>query len=122
MVETALWVTLTQEEREFLHSVPDDSNDLDEAPWMAIGDGQFHAAGSLANSLDVYVQSQGLDWYVGGMLPIIFPDPLTGEPKQKAPDVLVARVPRRPRESYQLREEGVFPQFVVEMVSPESVQ
>jgi hypothetical protein len=59
MLELALGRALTQEDREFLHRVPDDT---EEAPWMVMGDAQFRTAGRLAESLDLYVQGRGQDW------------------------------------------------------------
>jgi Uma2 family endonuclease len=109
---------LTPQQEAFLRTMPDDT---EEAPWMVMGSGQFWAAIRLAESLETYAQEEGLGWFVGGMLPILYREPGTGRRKQVAPDVLVAFVERRDRQSYALEEEGVFPAFVVEVASPDSV-
>jgi Uma2 family endonuclease len=88
------------------------TNPSDPLVWAAI---------RLAESLETYAQEEGLGWFVGGMLPILYREPGTGRRKQVAPDVLVAFVERRDRQSYDLEEEGVFPAFVVEVASPDSV-
>lgn len=102
----------------FLLTVPDDT---EEAPWMVMGDPQFWTATTFASALRVYAQSHHLDWYVAGMLPIRYPRP-SGRNGQVAPDVLVAQVPQRERHSYDLAEEGVFPGFVLEILSPASIE
>jgi Uma2 family endonuclease len=97
-------------------------DDTEEAPWMVMGDPQFWSASGFAHSLRQYAQDQHLPWYVASMLPIRF---AVGEPpriRQLAPDCFVAFVPDHERNSYSLEEEGVFPAFVLEVVSPSSVE
>jgi Uma2 family endonuclease len=110
---------LTAEQEAFLSTVPDDT---EEAPWMVMSDAQFWPATDFANSLRAYAERQGLPWYVAGMLPILYPRPGRRRKGQVAPDVLVAFVPARERDSYNLVAEGVFPAFVLEIVSPSSVK
>jgi Uma2 family endonuclease len=112
-------VTQAGEDALFLLALEDDTED---APWMVMGDLQFWSATSFAHALRIYAHSQGLPWYVASMLPILY---RTGEPaqtRQLAPDCFVAFVPNRTRESFDLEAEGVFPAFVLEVVSPSSAK
>lgn len=121
MVDTARKQPLLTKEQEddlFMLIVEDDT---EEAPWMAVGDAQFWSASSLAHSLRIYAHEQGLAWYVASMLPINYTWPGVSRKKTVAPDVLVSFVPERVRASYDVAEEGVFPPFVLEVVSPSSV-
>lgn len=96
-------------------------DDTEDAPWMVMGDLQFWSASGLAHSLRSYARARKLDWYVASMLPINFrPTPTSGR-HTVAPDLFVARVPEHPRASYDLDVEGQFPEFVLEVVSPSSV-
>lgn len=109
---------LTEDEF-FLLTVPDDT---EEQPWMVMGDPQFWSATEFAATLENYARRHSLPWYVAGMLPILYRRP-TGRKGQVAPDVLVARgVPRHARHSYDLEVEGVFPHFVMEVLSPSSIE
>ena len=102
----------------FLLTVPDDT---EEQPWMVMGDPQFWSATEFAATLESYRRRHNLPWYVAGMLPILYRRP-TGRKGQVAPDVLVARgVGRHKRHSYDLEAEGVFPRFVLELLSPSSI-
>ena len=100
--------------------VPIVEDDTEEAPWMVMGDAQFWVAAHLATSLHHYAQVHDRPWYVASLLPIVY---RRGEKRtrQVAPDVLVAFVPQRPRDSYDLAAEGGFPAFVLEVVSSSSV-
>jgi Uma2 family endonuclease len=109
---------LTEEDAEFLRTVEDDT---EEAPWMVMGDPQIQAATGLYWSLRIYAAEQKLPWYVGSMLPILYPRPGLARNGQIAPDVLVAFVQQRVRHSYDLEEEGQPPAFVLEVISPSSV-
>lgn len=102
----------------FMLTVPDDTKD---APWMVMGDAQFWSASSLAHSLHTYAHLQGLSWYVASMLPINYTWTSFPRIRTVAPDVFVSFVEDRPRQSYDLAAEGVFPPFVLEVVSPSSV-
>lgn len=112
-------LTPEQQNDLFMLFVEDDTED---APWMVMGDAQFWSATSLAHSLRNYATAQRLGWYVVGMLPINYH--WAGSPRIKtvAPDVFVAFVEDHPRQSYDLEAEGVFPPFVLEVVSPSSIQ
>lgn len=106
----------------FLLTVPDDT---EEQPWMVMGDPQFWGATEFAATLDLYGRRHNQQWYVAGMLPILYRRPTgsKGRKGQVAPDVLVARgVPRHARHSYDLEAEGVFPGFVLEILSPSSFE
>ncbi len=102
----------------FLLTVPDDT---EEQPWMVMGDPQFWSAMEFAATLESYRRRHNLPWYVAGMLPILYRRP-TGRKGQVAPDVLVARgIDQHARHSYDLDAEGVFPGFVLELLSPSSI-
>jgi Uma2 family endonuclease len=88
---------------------------------MVMGDAQFWAAAHLATSLRHYAQVHDRPRYVASLLPIVYRRRGEKRTRQVAPDVLVAFVPRRPRDSYDLVAEGVFPAFVLEVVSSSSV-
>jgi Uma2 family endonuclease len=96
-------------------------DDTEDAPWMVMGDLQFWSASGFAHSLRNYAHEQGLPWYVASMLPILYEWPNAAHKKTLAPDAFVAFVPERARASYDLTVEGVFPAFVLEVVSPSSV-
>lgn len=98
------------------------ADDTEEAPWMVMGDAQFWAASSLAHSLRSYAAARRPDWYVAGMLPINYRWKGSSRLHTVAPDVFVAVVENRPRQSYNVEAEGSFPPFVLEVVSPSSVE
>jgi Uma2 family endonuclease len=101
--------------------VPVVEDDTEEAPWMVMGDRQFWSATSFASMLRLYAQTHHLPWYVAGLLPIRYCRPGERRRRQVAPDVMVAFVPQRSRDSYDLAAERIFPAFVLEVVSPSSV-
>jgi len=101
--------------------VPIVADDTEEAAWMVMGDRQFWSATNLASMLHIYAQTHHLPWYVAGLLPIRYRRPGERRRRQVAPDVMVAVVPQRPRESYDLEQEGAFPAFVVDVLSQSSV-
>lgn len=89
---------------------------------MAMGYPQFWAVTDFASALEAFARIEGLRWFVAGMLPIRWPIPSTSQHGKLSPDVYV--VPGkdpRPLTSYNLEEEGVFPPFVLEVLSPSSV-
>lgn len=102
----------------FLRTVADDTED---APWMVMNDRQVWNASGLAWSLRSYAAARGLDWYVGGMLPLLFRPAGARRRKQVAPDVFVAFIDDHARESLDVDDEGM-PPFVLEAVSSSSVQ
>ncbi len=127
----------TPEDDAFMRALADDTDDLEESPWMSMGLAQSVSAASLYFSLHIYAETTGRDWFVASMLPIVYPWPLPAslrafEPdaadtraargKKLAPDTLVARgattVGRTT--SYNLVKERGFPPFVLEVVSPTS--
>ena len=112
-------LTKEQEDTLFMLLLEDDTED---APWMVMGDLQFWSASGFAQSLRAYAHEQGLAWYVAAMLPITYRWP--GVPKKRtlAPDTFVSFVPERARTSYDLEAEGVFPPFVLEVVSLSSTR
>ena len=113
---------LTQEQIDdfFMLMLEDDTED---APWMAMGDLQFWSASGFAHSLRNYARRQRLPWYVASMLPILYDWPNASRKKILSPDTFVAFVPDHPRTSFDVAAEGgVFPPFVLEVVSPSSVE
>lgn len=103
----------------FMLTLEDDS---EEAPWMVMGDLQFWSASSFAYTLQDYAHAEGLGWYVASMLPITYLWPGSPHKRVLAPDAFVAFVPDHPRASFDVPAEGVFPPFVLEVVSPSSVE
>ena len=88
---------------------------------MVMGDRQYWCATNLASMLHIYAQTHHLPWYVAGLLPIRYRRPGERRRRQVAPDVMVAFVPQRRRDSYDMEQEGVFSAFVLEVLSPSSV-
>lgn len=97
-------------------------DDTEDQPWMSMSDLQFWSASSLAHSLRIYARQSGLPWYVASMLPIWYRWPRVAAKKMLSPDLFVAFVPDRRRSSFDVDEEGGFPPFVLEVVSPSSQQ
>jgi hypothetical protein len=110
-------LTKEQEDTLFMLLLKDDT---EEAPWMVMGDLQFWSASAFAQSLRTYAHEQGLAWYVAAMLPINFRWPDVANKRTLSPDTFVSFVPERARTSYDAEAEGVFPPFVLEVVSPSS--
>lgn len=96
-------------------------DDTEEAPWMAMNDAQVDTASALRTVLRAYAHRHSLGWYVATMLPIIYTLPPAEETRMVSPDLYVAFVPERRRSSYVVAEEGSFPPFVLEVISPDSV-
>jgi hypothetical protein len=96
-------------------------NDTEDAPWMTMGDLQFWSASGFAHSLRIHAREQSLGWYVASMLPINYYWPVDEQMKSVSPDTFVAFVADHPRTSFNVTEEGSFPPFVLEVVSPSSV-
>lgn len=112
---------LTKEQAAFLFMVTLE-DDTEDAPWMTIGDLQFWSASGFAHSLRDYARARSLGWYVASMLPILFPWPGLARKRQLSPDTFVAFAPDRPRSSFDIGVEGGFPPFVLEVVSPSSIE
>lgn len=108
----------TAEELAILLAMEDDT---EEAPWMVMNDAQFETASDLRYALRAYAHAHGLEWYVATMLPIRYTLQSTHRVKQVSPDLYVSFVPERRRTSYDVAKEGMFPPFVLEVISPESV-
>jgi Uma2 family endonuclease len=97
-------------------------DDTEEAPWMVMGDLQFWSASAFAHSLRIYARRQRLPWYVASMLPITYRWGKRKRQQVLAPDTFVAFAPDHPRTSFDVAVEGGFPPFVLEVVSPSSVE
>jgi hypothetical protein len=96
-------------------------DDTEEAPWMVMGMPQSDAVTALYVSLRGELRSRHSPLLVATMLPIRYRPIPTGRVEHLAPDVLVARVEDYRRNSYDVEREGVAPSFVLEVVSPESL-
>lgn len=113
-------LALSADDAAFLLALADDTED---APWMVMGDLQFWSASGFAHALRTHRRAEGLSGYVAAMLPIRYTlRDERGRPRRKqlAPDTFLAFVPEHPRTSYNLETEGMFPAFVLEVVSPSS--
>jgi Uma2 family endonuclease len=112
-------LTQAQEDDLFMLTLEDDTED---SPWMVMGDLQFWSASGFAHSLRTYAHRRQLPWYVASMLPVRYTWGTSKRKKQLAPDTFVAFVAEHPRTSYDVAAEGVFPAFVLEVISPSSVE
>ena len=109
---------LTPEDVAFLREVASDTED---APWMSMNDPQWRSASALFWSLEVYALNHGRPWYPGGMLPLTWRPPGRRRRKQVAPDVFAAPSAVEGRPSWPIEVLGM-PPFVLEVVSPSSVE
>jgi hypothetical protein len=107
---------LTNEERAFLIGFEDD---VEEAPWMVGNDYHRQAMIALEYALQRFVEASRPDLYVSSEIAVLYRRP-NGRRGQVAPDVMVAMAENHPRQSFDVRKEGAFPAFVLEVVSPES--
>ena len=112
---------LTREQTAFLFMMTLE-DDTEDAPWMTMGDLQFWSASGFAHSLRDYARALGLGWYMASMLPILSRWPGLARKRQLSPDTFVAFVPEHPRSSFDTDIEGDFPPFVLEVVSPSSIE
>lgn len=94
-------------------------DDTEDAPWMIDTDYHSMAIDALKHPIRRHARATGRRWYVASSLAILFPDP-GGAIRQVAPDIMVAVTDGHPRNSYDLRTEETFPEFVLEVVSTES--
>jgi hypothetical protein len=109
-----------EQERDFFMLMLED--DTEEAPWMVMGDLQFWSATRFAHCLQDFARIARPDWYVASMLPILYTLPDSKRKKVLAPDTFVAIAPDHPRQSFDIAVEGGFPPFVLEVVSPASIE
>jgi len=111
-------VTRTEDDRAYLLAFADDTED---APWMVASDRHFLGVGASHFSLKLHGGEAHPEWYVSGEIFIFYTRP-DGTVGKVAPDLFVALAPNYLRESFDARQEGGFPPFVLEVVSPESRQ
>jgi hypothetical protein len=111
--------SLTKEEKFvlFLLTLLDDVIEL---AWSFGGDLQFWVASGFAHSVRNFAREQHRPWYVACMLPIRYLDEPILSRLLLAPDTLVALAPDRVRGVFEAAAEGMFPQFVLEVVSAAS--
>ena len=86
---------------------------------MVASDYHLLALNAAVLPVRLYLASRRPDLYVSGELAVRYPKP-DGTTGQIGPDMLAAYAPRRLRNSFDVAKEGVFPAFVLEIVSPES--
>ena len=112
-----LWTprTWTREEREFLLAFVDDT---EESPWMVTTDLQQQVIDAFRFPLRHYAAKYHPEWYISTDLAVTFPKP-DGSMGQVAPDVIVALAENHLRDSFNVAEEGGFPAFVLEVISPD---
>lgn len=101
-----------------LLTTPDDTED---APWMVMGDPQWHAVDQIMSILNLHGRRQRLPWYTASYMKITMRRP-DGRPLDAAPDAFKVDADRRWRQSYDIDAEGEPPEFVLEVVSPWSYQ
>jgi Uma2 family endonuclease len=90
--------------------------DREDSPWMVSTEPHLFLVIALLQALQRVLARRG-GWHVGGEVFVVFgpaPD------DQVAPDVYAAPVADYPRTRYVVAEEGLFPPFVVEVVSADS--
>ncbi|MGH2387641.1 MAG: Uma2 family endonuclease, partial [Chloroflexota bacterium] len=108
--------TLYEDDRAFLLAFVDDR---EESPWMVASDYHLLALNAAVLPVRLYLAARRPDLYISGELAVRYPKP-DGTTGQISPDMLAAYAPRRLRNSFNVAKEGVFPAFVLEIVSPES--
>jgi Uma2 family endonuclease len=108
--------TLYEDDRAFLLAFIDDT---EESPWMVASDYHLLALSAAVIPVRHYLASRRPDLYISGELVVRYPKP-DGTTGQIGPDMLAAYAPRHLRSSFDVAKEGVFPAFVLEIVSPES--
>jgi len=108
-------------------------SDTEEAPWMVMTDFQWNVVALLMSILDQHARRQGLGWYLSAELKVTMPLPVgvvlppvitvgaSQTSLDAAPDLMMAVAENRERSSWKVADEGP-PQFVLEVVSEESLQ
>jgi Uma2 family endonuclease len=91
-------------------------SDTEEAPWMVMPDYQLWALHLLLSILRRYRAEQRLRWYIGSELWVTLPRPGLAN-LDTAPDLFVAEGDTKSRTSWNIREEGQAPRFVLEVVT-----
>ena len=91
-------------------------SDTEEAPWMVMPDYQLWALHLLLSILRRHRAEQRLRWYIGSELWVTLPRPGLAN-LDVAPDLFVAEGDTRSRTSWNIREEGQPPRFVLEVVT-----
>ncbi|HVA93038.1 MAG TPA: Uma2 family endonuclease [Chloroflexota bacterium] len=117
MIETRA-TTLNKDDCAFLLACADDT---EESPWMVASDPHLLALHGFTVPFFLYVEEQRPDLYASSELAVRYPKP-DGGMGTVGPDALAAYAPRRVRNSFDVAQEGAFPAFVLEMVSPESTR
>ncbi len=107
---------LSERER-FLLTTPDDS---EEAPWMVMASLQVRDIDLLKAILGLHARRRRLRWFLESYHKVVGRRPISGEPLEAAPDLLVAHADDRLRTSWRIVTEGKAPEFALEVVSTSS--
>ncbi len=91
-------------------------SDTEEAPWMVMPDYQLWTLHLLLSILRRHRAEQRLRWYIGSELWVTLPRPGMAN-LDTAPDLFVAEGDTHSRTSWNIREEGQAPRFVLEVVT-----
>ena len=97
-------------------------NDSEEAPWMVMPDYQYRVVALLVGMLRLFARRRRLRWYVVGELQLTLPRPLSGRPLELGPDLLMAEAEDRLRTSWNMTREGKAPDFILEVITDDSVE
>jgi Uma2 family endonuclease len=91
--------------------------DREDSPWMVSTEIHLHVVIDLLQALQRALARRLGTWHVGGEVFVVFGP---GEDDKLAPDVYAAPVADYPRDTFDVAAEGLFPPFVVEVVSESS--
>jgi Uma2 family endonuclease len=91
--------------------------DREDSPWMVSTETHLLVVIELLQALQRSLAQHLPGWHVGGEVFVVFGP---GEDGKVAPDVYAAPVADHPRDSFEVAVEGLFPPFVVEVVSESS--
>ncbi len=91
-------------------------DDRDDSPWMVGTDLHAAAVVALYQALSTHLAIRHPDWYVSMESFVIYTKGRITR-GQLAPDVYAAPVKNRPRDTFVVEREGIFPPFVAEIVS-----
>lgn len=87
---------------------------------MVMADLQVRDVELLKSILRLHIDQRRLPWYLASYLKITMRRPVTGEPLEAAPDLLVTEGEERLRTSWNIAAEGKPPLFVLEVASTKS--
>ncbi len=103
----------------FLRDAVDDTN---EAPWMTMPEFQYFMTRLLVGILQLHARRQGLGWHVTSELGVRMPKPGGQGTLTLGPDLFVVEADEGWRTTWDILTEGQPPRFVLEIVTPDSVE